>query len=522
MNSSKKSNNLKCLFALGLMLFFISCNKEDVFVHSPPEDISLTESVYYYIDLNNRSDDKFKVKCYLENLNESNGIYQFPAVVPGTYSTSDIGRFVTKFEAFDQSDQLIPTEKINTNQWKISDPSSTKYIKYEILETWDHPMEGGGVYRMEGSSIENDHVLLNAGAILGYPTGLKDRTYFIEISYPKSWKIGTSLERTSENVYQAKNYNYLVDSPILLGRLSETQTTVDQTNIGIYTYSKTDAVTSSDIEPELQSIMADASAFLKTLPVDRYNFLYHFEDFASGALEHSFSSVYVLREASLSVNYISSIKSISAHELFHVVTPLNIHSEIIEDFNFVIPTPSAHLWLYEGVTEWASHMMQFRNGSITSDYLFQILKTKHKDYKIGDENLSLQELSLISYTEKGGQEFYRIYTKGALVAYLLDIRLLELSNGEKGLRELILDLIEIYGEDQPFDDQTFLEDLVILTYPEVGDFFESYIEGTEPFPIQEYFQKIGIDFDEQESTFSFNTNPSAGQQFLYNKWSVNF
>ena len=55
------------------------------------------------------------------------------------------------------------------------------------------------------------------------------------------------------------------------------------------------------------------------------------------------------------------VTDIAAHEFFHIVTPLNIHSEIIEHFNFVTPVPSQHLWLYEGTTEWAAHAMQFRS-----------------------------------------------------------------------------------------------------------------------------------------------------------------
>ena len=40
-----------------------------------------------------------------------------------------------------------------------------------------------------------------------------------------------------------------------------------------------------------------------------------------------------------------AVTDMAAHEFFHIVTPLNIHSEIIEHFNFATPTPSQHLWL---------------------------------------------------------------------------------------------------------------------------------------------------------------------------------
>ncbi|MFT6866858.1 MAG: putative metalloprotease with PDZ domain [Cyclobacteriaceae bacterium] len=509
------------LFNCIVILFTISCHDEEIKVHRPPDNISLSQSIYYYINLNDQSGDSFKVKGYLQDMDISNGIFQFPVVVPGTYSISDIGRFVTKFEAYNAQDELIATEHISTNQWQIADPASTYYVKYEILETWDNPQEGDGVYRMEGTSIENDHVLINTGAVLGYPTGLKNRTYYLELDYPKNWIVGTSMENTSDQIYRAKNYDYLVDSPLLIGRLSNSSITIDQAEIGVYAYSKTNMIPASTLQSEIESVLYDASAFLIQLPVDRYNFLFHFEEFSSGALEHSFSSVYVLRERELTENFKSTIKNISAHEFFHIVTPLNIHSEIIKNFNFVDPTPSAHLWLYEGVTEWASHMMQYRNGSKTLDQLFSSLKTKYTDYTGRDNTLSLEQLSLTSFTEEGGKQFGGVYTKGALLAYLLDIRLLELSGGSDGLRELILELIDIYGEDQAFDDQTFFSKLENLTDPEIGDFINAYIIGTDAFPIQEYFAKIGIDFNEEQSTFSLIQAPTAVQQNLFNQWKVN-
>lgn len=77
-----------------------------------------------------------------------------------------------------------------------------------------------------------------------------------------------------------------------------------------------------------------------------------------------------------------------------------------------------------------------------------------------------------------GSQFGNIYNKGALVAALLDIRLLELSDGEAGLRELILEWIEIYGPNNAFSEADFFEVLVAMTYPEIEDFIDQYIKGT--------------------------------------------
>ncbi|HSR18567.1 MAG TPA: PDZ domain-containing protein, partial [Ignavibacteriaceae bacterium] len=114
-------------------------------------------------------------------------------------------------------------------------------------------------------------------------------------------------------------------------------------------------------------------------------------------------------------------------------------------------------------------------------------------------------------------QYPNIYMKGALVAGLLDIRLLELSKGKKGLREVINELAEIYGPDRSFSEKTFFDDFIGMTYPDIKDFIEKYIAGTEPLPIKEYYNKVGINYVEQGSYDS--SNVSLGIQVGFDKGS---
>ena len=147
------------------------------------------------------------------------------------------------------------------------------------------------------------------------------------------------------------------------------------------------------------------------------------------------------RSPSSPTRWAGDLTDIAAHEFFHIVTPLNIHSEIIEHFNFVTPVPSQHLWLYEGTTEWAAHVMQLRAGlkspRRTSAKMLQKIQIDRAAF---DSSYSLRELALTSYSDSGQTQYGNIYMRGALTAGLLDIRLLELSNGERGLQDVILEL----------------------------------------------------------------------------------
>jgi predicted metalloprotease with PDZ domain len=270
----------------------------------------------------------------------------------------------------------------------------------------------------------------------------------------------------------------------------------------------------------MRNMLLSASGFLNGLPVDRYTFLYHFEDVTVGAWEHSYSSGYVYKESPWE-NIEKDITDTSAHEFFHIVTPLNIHSEIVDQFNFVTPVISDHLWLYEGTTEWAAHMMLFRSRQKSMEDYFKTLRRKviiNNNYF--NPNISLVELARTSYTPEGHKQYANIYMKGALVAGLLDIRLLELSNGERGLVDVINDLAKEYGPDKPFNEKTFFDDFANETHPEISDFFNKYVKASEPLPFKEYYAKLGINFDEATSTFSLMKNPSKTQLDLRNKWML--
>ena len=480
-------------------------------------------SLAYTIDLNHRADDLFKVTLAVQGLTADNAVYQFASTAPGTYQVMNIGRYVRRFEAFDGRGRPVPVEQVSVNQWRLSDPPKVRTIRYAIAETWDTEVDRDQVYLMCGTSIEQDHVLINPHAVIGYPTGMQTVPVRLRLLYPSGWKIGTALERGAGGQYQAESYDQLVDSPILLGRLSDARMQVTGVPIEIYTYSKTDRIKSARLLAAMKDMLQAAGRFLGTLPVNRYTFLYHFEDQSAGAWEHSLSSEYVFQESAFTDSLGRYLTDIAAHEFFHIVTPLNIHSEIIEHFNFVTPVPSRHLWLYEGTTEWAAHAMLLRSGLKSPEaYLEKIIEKMNTDRTAFDSSYSLRELSLTSYSDSGQKQYGNIYQRGALAAGLLDIRLLELSGGQRGLQDVILELTHRFGKQRAFPDSTFIDTLVAITNPEVQDFFDRYVWESERLPIREYYAKLGITLVENAEgapvRFEMDPHPTEQQLLLREAW----
>ncbi len=476
--------------------------------------------VSYEINLLNTQDDLFHVTVFAEGLTEDNNIYNLPSTVPGTYSLLDFGRFVKSFEAFDKNGNELTVNHISTNRWEISDADKLVKIVYDIEDTFDSEIGDHKVIPMGGTSIDNNYVVLNTFGVLGYFEGLQTNPVKLKIDYDPDWTVGTSLTINDDGFYYAETYDRLADSPILLGELTTASTTVNDIEVGVYVYSPDTTLNADKVLKVADDVLQSAAKFISYSPVTHYNYLmcflgqeaYHKVGFlGAGALEHSYSSLYVYPAA---IRNLNNLQGDMAHEFMHILTPLNLHSNIIEPFNFETPVAPEHLWLYEGVTEWESDILQLRGGLISVEDYLKIFSNKISTNDHFRQDISLTELSEDVYSEEIFGQFINFYNKGAVVAALLDIRLLELSNGKRGLRDVLLDLLKKFGKNKPFNKDDFFNIFVENTYPEIKDFINDYMKGTEPLPYKEYMAKLGFNYIEERP--SEDTRPSLGLQISIN------
>lgn len=488
--------------------------------------------MHYTIDVTQQLD-TFYIRLDVEGrLAPSDTLFQFAATAPGTYQTMNIGRLVSAFIAYDKKGRQLTVSQPTVNQFVIDQPQKVHHITYQVAETFDTTLPEFPIYPMCGSSIEEDHALINAHTMMGYFSQHQNVVFYVRLKGQPGWLTGTALAQSGDE-FKAVSFDELVDSPILSGVLTRADTTIAQTQVEIYTYAKSGVITSQLLLSDMSDMLDASRQFLINLPVDRYAFLYHFEPpvegkrSGGGAWEHSYSSEYVLTERAPTAEFLAGVTDIASHEFFHIVTPLNIHSEVIETFNYVQPTPSMHLWMYEGVTEWASNILMYRAGLLPDSVFFD----EALAYKAGvatyyfDSAWSLQRISEESFNGgEGARQYGNVYYRGALVAGMLDILLLDMSDGQAGLRELLLDLIEAYGKGKPVSEANFFDELVSRTYPEVRPFIDAYILGNTPIPFNEYFNRIGLEMT-QPTKDSFQVSRmeelTPRQKQLFTAWSTN-
>jgi predicted metalloprotease with PDZ domain len=284
---------------------------------------------------------------------------------------------------------------------------------------------------------------------------------------------------------------------------------VANTRVLVSCYSPNKKITSNFIARTLKELLNAQRDFLGgVLPVDKYAFLFYFSDKnfrsgAFGALEHSYSSFYTMPEIDSTYSE-QEIRDVAAHEFFHIVTPLNIHSKEIGDFDFNKPVMSEHLWMYEGMTEYEAHLAQVKGGLISPDQFLGTMMEKYKNSLSSyNDTMSFTWMSKHVLEEKVHPQYNNVYEKGAVICMCLDILLRNYSDGAYGTQNLMKDLAKKYGKDRSFNDDDLFGDIEKFTYPQIGDFLRKYVGGHSPLPMKEVLSTVGIDFEKESVSYEF-------------------
>ena len=487
----------KTIFTLFLLSAFASVAQENYQIN---------------IDLTQAKDDRVPVEIKVPAISEDTVEYHMAKIVPGTYSISDFGRFVVDFKATDNEGSEIATEKVSTNRWVIPNAKNLDKITYWIEDSFDE-FEGYGnnkVFEPGGMSIEADKgvFVMNTFGFVGYIDGYKFRPFELTVVHDKAIKGATSLKTTSStetsDTFVADNYNFLADAPIMYSKPDIVTKKIAGAEVLVSVYSPNKILSAADVMDNIDELMEAQAEYLGgNLPVDRYAYLIYLFDSPSisgswGALEHSYSSLYTLPE--MDPQRISqTVKDVAAHEFFHIVTPLNIHSEEIHNFNYIEPEMSQHLWLYEGVTEYSSHHVQVKyNLYDLQDFLAE-MQNKMNQQDQYNVDIPYTEFSANILEPINEQRYGDVYAGGALIAWCLDLTIIKSTNGQKDLQSVLRELSKQYGPMKAFKDEELFGEIEKITNAEVRQFLDKHVGGGERLPYSEILGWAGLRYSPESN-----------------------
>lgn len=496
----------------------------------------LAQSKYqYFVDITKTTNDQLKVELISPKINKADIVFYMPKIVPGTYTNSDFGKFVHNIKAFDKAGKLLQVTALpDSNSWKIKNANLLYRLEYMVEDTWDATFKHN-VYEMAGTNFEEGkNFALNTCGIFGYFDGLKKIPFELNFKRPANFYASSGLVAVSSNnntdIFKCDNADHLYDSPIMFCVPDTTFIKIGNADVLISVYSPKKLITSKYLAGKLSNLLQAAKNYLGgKLPINKYAFLYYFNGEQAtvqgqGAWEHSYSSFYSLPEAPQE-QFADRVVDISSHEFFHIVTPLNICSKEVREFNFNKTILSKHLWLYEGSTEYDAHHTQVTQGLISpEEYIKRLTQKVQVSRKYYNDTLPFTKLSLGS-ADVYADQYGNVYQKGALINACLDIYLNKLSNGNYGVKNLKHDLSLKYGPTNYFNDDELFDEITRLTFPEVRSFFAKYVEGNEALPYDYFFGLAGVKYIPKKETQGFTIGnislaPTEGGKIAISNVSV--
>jgi predicted metalloprotease with PDZ domain len=461
------------------------------------------------LNLNEADSFRMKVTILTPKIDLPKVRFVIPSNVPGCISEMKTGRLFSDIKAFDIDGNEIMVKRTSVNEFDIYPSKKLARIEYYVHDSW-HYDDPAIIMRQLGTSfIKDRQFLLNFHAIVGYIEGYEDNAYKLEITHPGKLTGNSSMTlRNGINIDTADVANYLalLDNPIMYSRNKDVGFIVGKTHYHICLYSENDSVKIQDISKVLRSVSEGTDEFCGGLNVKDYYFLLNYTDPAYnkvvseeeyGAVEHTGSSVYYFSEGGDKYKKLRDIQYTSAHELFHLFEPLNIKTDLTNKLNMRAKMQTENLWLYEGFTEYFSLLMQYQKELISEQEFITEIRNKINLSQYF-EPYSLTQQSEKCYLEGNEKNYQNFYFKGAIVAMMLDLRLIKLSKGTMDLKSLMIDLKNTTRINYVIKDEAMIPEMVKFSYPEVQEFFDSYVKGTKKIDYNEFLSTVGWKYEVQK------------------------
>lgn len=281
----------------------------------------------------------------------------------GRYATHEFGKNIYNIKATDVDGKPLGLKQTEGDVYTLDEHPETVKISYTLFANWTD-----GTY----ASVDASHAHLNMPAVILWAVGQDARP--ITISFEGidkfGWKVATQLKSEGENVFDAPNLQYLMDSPTELSGFKETTWKVTNTDgktetINIAAHSDDSQETIDNFGKMVQKVVLEEKAVFGELPAydfGEYTFLDDvYPGNAGDGMEHRNSTCIVETDKQIAGNEVDELSTFS-HEYFHSWNVKRIRPKSLEPFNFTHANMSSELWFAEGFTQYYGELVLARSG----------------------------------------------------------------------------------------------------------------------------------------------------------------
>ncbi|HYM01097.1 MAG TPA: hypothetical protein VEZ90_19215 [Blastocatellia bacterium] len=499
-------------------LAFISLLAGPVLAGSRTGDASTATS--YIVTIPDPGKHVFHVAMHI-NSSEPTIQVKMPTWMQAAYEIQSYYEQMQGVTGHDEAGKGVQVAAVDGHTWRISPPKVEPIvIEYDLDVSDKHKL-------FAKSYLEKQVGMISGGTFFLYDPTERRKPTLVKVILPKGWAAAAALDNADSGsspdaaCFKAKDYDELTDSPIMLGSFKRTDFSVEGIPFSVVTDERISHDQNSFVESARQIAQREID-FFGSAPFDRYIFMYYSTKDPSGGgertplvgVEHLKSTLITIDPEFDAIPIAKSIcRSASAHELFHAwnvkaTRPVSLN---YPDFDTAPAVQS--LWLLEGFTEYYAQkfMFQLYGGDKYASF-YQGIGQYLTDSQY---SLSLARLSLRAPWESL-RDFGILYSKGSIAGLLLDLKLRQLTNNQRGLDDFMRQLWVKYGRNRkPYNEQDLLPILNEVAKSDLSEFYQHFIIGLDPLPLSDYLAIGGLTINGQEQK-----SPFMGWEFNYRTWTV--
>ena len=510
------------LFSAFVLIFLITCN---LFAATPVSCTSPSnaqaEPTEYFVSLADSANHLAHVSV---RLREGSGarVLEMP-VWNALYQVRNFAANIENVRAQDASGAAVAIDNVKTSEWQITAPPGCLIVNYDIYLNSPGPF---------GTTLNEDHGFFNWAVVLMYSPAYRAEASSVRfLDVPTTWELrdvhvfgAAAPGKVDQVVGIARNYDELVDSPVEVGTFQQSSFQQDGGTYYVVVHGNPADYNMAKLDTVLKQITHAEVDWMQDRPFDEYTFLYHFPHGpAGGGMEHAYGTAIDVNADRLRGDLLP-LAEVTAHEFFHLWNVKRIRPQSLEPINYQAEMDTRALWFSEGVTSTVGDLMMVRSGLFDErQYLAQISgEITELQRRAAHTWQSVEESSLEAWFEgiaayRSPERSISYYNKGEIDGILLDLRIRELTNGTKSLRDLFHLMNDQYAKQHRFfPDSAGVEQAAeSITGQSFGEFFGDYVAGVKEIPYDEFFQFVGLQvvpLTTRVATAGFTSTANLGGQ----------
>lgn len=422
-----------------------------------------------------------------------------PTWTPGSYLMREYSRFMEGEKAVNDKGEALPTEKTRKNRWQITcgeTPSMTFSYRLYCREL-----------SVRTNWVDSELAVLNGAATFVVPVDRLEEPLEVNVQLPKDWPRSVSAMADVDGKphhYRAETFHQLVDSPILCGDCHIHPFDVGGVPHALVNLGDDDQWDAQRSVADLKKIVQAQQDFWGVKPYDHYLFL-NVVLGGGGGLEHDNCTMIMgNRYTCRSDRSYKSWLTLASHEFFHTWNVRRLRPKTLVNYDYENEVYLRQLWIAEGITSYYESVLAARAGVLNKSDLIRSTGSDIGGVE-GTPGNKVQSLSDASFDT--WIKFYRphensrnttisYYSRGAVVAFLLDMEIRQRTENKKSLDDV---MVALFQEKVPdgYTSEEFRGKCSEVAGQDLSEWFVKYIDQPGELKYDAALEFLGLKFAAQ-------------------------